>query len=94
MSPGAFAITACWVLLENNTCLWFCGPSHVALVVKNLPANAGDIRHAGSIPALRRFPGGSCQLTPVFLPGESHGQRRLVGDSSWGLKESDMTEGT
>ena len=29
---------------------------------------------------------------PVFLPGESHGQRRLVGYSSWGCKDSDMTE--
>ena len=29
--------------------------------------------------------------TPVFLPGESHGQRSLVGHSSWGLKELDMT---
>jgi len=26
------------------------------------------------------------------LPGESHGQRSLVGYSPWGLKESDMTE--
>ena len=25
--------------------------------------------------------------TPVFLPGESHGQRSLVGYSSWGLKD-------
>ena len=32
------------------------------------------------------------QPTPVFLPGESHGQRRLVGYSPWGRKESDMTE--
>ena len=32
------------------------------------------------------------QSTPVFLPGKSHGQRRLVGYSSWGLKEMDMTE--
>ena len=30
--------------------------------------------------------------TPVFLPGESHGQRILVGYSPWGCKESDMTE--
>ena len=27
-------------------------------MVKNLPANAGDIRDAGSIPGLRRSPGG------------------------------------
>ena len=32
------------------------------------------------------------QPTPVFLPGESHGQRSLVVYSPWGCKESDMTE--
>ena len=34
----------------------------------------------------------SWQPTPVFLPGESHGQRNLVGYSPRGRKESDMTE--
>ena len=34
------------------------------------------------------------QLTPVFLPGESHGQRSLVGYSPWGHRESDTTEVT
>ena len=32
--------------------------SQVDLVVKNLPANAGDLRDMGSIPGLGRFPGG------------------------------------
>ena len=32
------------------------------------------------------------QFTPVFLPGQSHGQRILVSYSPWGRKESDMTE--
>ena len=32
------------------------------------------------------------QPTPVFLPGESHGWRSLVGYSPWGRKELDMTE--
>ena len=31
------------------------------------------------------------QPTPIFLPGESHGQRSLVGFSPWGHKESDTT---
>ena len=31
------------------------------------------------------------QLTLVFLPGKSHGQRSLAGYSPWGHKESDMT---
>ena len=34
------------------------GDSQVAPVVKILPANAGDIRHVGSIPGLGRSPGG------------------------------------
>ena len=32
------------------------------------------------------------KLTPVFLPGKSHGQRSLGGYSPWGHKESDTTE--
>ena len=47
----------------------------------------------GSIPESGRFPGeGNWQLTPVFLPGESHRQRSLVSYSPWGHNESDMTE--
>ena len=43
----------------------------------------------GKIPWRRKW-----QPTPVFLPGESHGQGKLVGYSSWGSKELDMTEHT
>ena len=63
-------------------------------MVKNPPANAGDIRGAGSIPGSGRPPWRTWQPTPVFLPGESHGQRSLVGYSAEGCKESDMTEET
>ena len=62
-------------------------------VVKNPPANAGDTRDAGSIPwkiSWRR----KWQPTPVFLPGESQGQRILVGCHLWGRIESDTTEAT
>ena len=34
------------------------------------------------------------QLTPVFLPGESHGQRSLAGYSPHSPPQSDMTEAT
>ena len=34
------------------------------------------------------------QPTPLFLPGESHGQRSLAACSPWGRTESDMTEVT
>ena len=51
-------------------------------MVKNLPANAGDIGHVGM------------QHTPVFLTGESHGQRSLAGCSPQHGEESDVTEET
>ena len=43
----------------------------------------------GMIPWSRKW-----QPTPVFLPGESYGQRILVGFSPWGSLKSDMTEHT
>ena len=67
----------------------------MVLVLKNLPVNAGDARDADSIPWVRKIPWRRAwQPTPVFLPGESHGQRGLVGYSPWGCTESDMTEAT
>ena len=58
----------------------------MALVVKNPPANAGDVTEGSWIPGSGRSPGGgpgnplqySC-LETVFL----HGQRSLVGYSPW-----------
>ena len=50
--------------------------------LKNLPASAEDAGNTGSIPGSGRFPWRrKWQLTPVCLPGKSHGQRRLVGYS-------------
>ena len=41
------------------------------LVVKNPPANVGDVRDAGLTPGLGRFPGGRCgNPLPVFLSGK------------------------
>ena len=67
----------------------------VALVAKNPPTNARDVRDADSIPGLGRSPGegrgnsfqGSCLENP-------HGQRRLAGYGSYGCTELDMTETT
>ena len=57
--------------------------SQVALVVKNMLVNAGDIRDAGSIsfhPWVRKNPlEEGMATTPVFLPRESCEQRSLVG---------------
>ena len=67
----------------------------MALVLKNPLANTGDIRDVDSIPGLGRPPQRREWLpTLVFLPGESHGQRSLVGYSPGSCKESDTTEAT
>ena len=51
------------------------------------------MRDPGSIPGSGRFPGeGNGNPLQLFLPGESHGLRSLVGYSPRGRKESDTTE--
>ena len=50
-------------------------------------------RRQGFDPRVRKIPWSQkWQPTPVLLPGESHGQRSLVGYSPWGHKELNMTE--
>ena len=62
-------------------------------VVKNLPASAGHTRDKDSVPGSGRPPWRrKWQPTPVLLPGKSHGQRSLVGYSSWGHRDSDGTK--
>ena len=58
-------------------------------MVKNLPAMQETVFDpwVGKNPWSQKW-----QPTSVFLPGESHGQKSLVGYSPWGLKESDTTE--
>ena len=64
-------------------------------MIKNPPASAGDVRDTGVIPESGRFPWSrKWQPTPVFLPGESHGQRSLVGYTVQKVTESDATETT
>ena len=50
--------------------------------------NASEVRNAAFHRECRR----AWEPTPVFLPGEFHGQGSLAGYSPWGHKESDMTE--
>ena len=56
--------------------------------------SAYNAQDPSSIPGSGRSPGvgNNKQLTPVFLPGEFHGQRSLAGYSPSGCKESDTTE--
>ena len=62
---------------------------------KESTCNAGDSNRigfsswVGKIHWRRKW-----QPTPLFLPGESHRQRSLMGYIPWGRKESDMTEAT
>ena len=71
------------------------GASQVVLVVKNLPASAGNISRHWIHPWVRKISWRrEWQPTPIFLPGESHGQRSLAGCSPWGCKELDTTEVT
>ena len=53
----------------------------MALVVKNPAANARDVGDSGSIPGWEDPLEEGMATTPVFLPGESHGQRSLAGCS-------------
>ena len=58
--------------------------------MKESTCNAGD---AGLIPRSARSPGDvNSNPTRVFLPGESHGQRSLMGYRQGSCTESDMTE--
>ena len=64
------------LFVRCGTVLWFCGKSSLLFCRCILKST------------WRR----KCQLTPVFLPGKSHGQRSLAGYSPCDCKESDMTE--
>ena len=90
-----------------DICHYFAGyiqASQVALLIKNLPVNAGAVEPAcqcrrckrqsfhlwvRKIPWRRKWP-----PTPIFLLGESYRQRSLVGYSPQGHKELDMAEAT
>ena len=68
---------------------WRTRASLRAQMVKNLPTmgRPGFDPWVGKIPWRRKW-----QPTPVFLPGEFHGQRSMVAYSPWGRKESDTTQ--
>ena len=81
-SAKAFRMAGMWIALQIR-----------GLDGKESACSAGDL---GSILELGRPPPWplrrAWQPTPVFWPGESHGQRSLAGYSSWSRRESDMTE--
>ena len=64
------------------------GASLIAQSVNSLPEmQETRVQFLGQEDLLER----KWQPTPVFLPGEPHGQRNVAGYSTWGRKESDTT---
>ena len=78
VDPGAMAGLPWWLSGKESAC------------------NAEDTRGMGSIPGSGRSPGEGhgWQATPVFLPGESQGEKSLAGYSPRGRTELDATEAT
>ena len=89
------------VSTDSDKVLCFCSPSPIsgasqmALVVKNLPANAGDPGDAGSIPGLGRslgeWNGNPLQYSCLENPGRGAWRATV---HRVGHEESDMTEAT
>ena len=63
-------------------------------MVKNPPANTGNVRDMDSIPGLGRPQEEETAVSPVFLPEKSQGQRSLTSYGPRSCKESDMSEYT
>ena len=73
----------------------FVQASQVALVVKNLPVNAGDMRDTGSIPGLGRSSGGSplqypCLENPPWT--EEPGGLQSIGSGHKDLYSTEVTQ--
>ena len=80
-----------WLHSEEASVLWqpywiFLG-LHNGSVVKEFACDAGDTGDVSSIPGTGRSPGGG-NGSPAFLPGESHGQRNLMGYKVHGVAKS------
>ena len=75
---------------EETCCLFILGKKLGGFpggsAVKNLPVNTGNPGGSGSIPLGKIRWRRKWQPTPIFLPGESRGQKSLVGYSLWGRK--------
>ena len=74
----------CFVFEVTSELTW---ASLLTQTVKNLPAMWETLGQFldGEMPWRREW-----QCTPVFIPGEFHGERSLVSYNPWGRKESDM----
>ena len=71
----------------NTRSLYFLRASPGGSDGKESACDIGDLGSIPEIPWRREW-----QPTPVFLPGEFHGQRSVAGYSPWGCEEMDTTE--
>ena len=87
------------IVQRAKNCLIWHLKSLQVLVVKNLPANAGDVSDTGSIPGSGRCPGGgngsplsySCLENPT---GRAPGRLQTTGPYSVGHNQSDLARCT
>ena len=84
----------CFLIFFLLPCILILGTSQVALVVKNLPANAGDIRDAGSIPGSGRSLGGGHDHLLQYSCLENPMDRGAWQATVHRITESDTTEAT
>ena len=73
--PGFLPQLKITIIAANTYHSWLSG--------KESTCQAGD---TGLISGLGRSPGEGIGSPPVFLPGKSHGQRSMLGNSPWGRK--------
>ena len=95
--PRVFNRTAPFLSSPSRAAYWLSGPPSMYCFpgVSDSKESAHKAGDPGSVPELGRLPRRKAwQPTPVFLPGEYHGQKSLVGYGPWGRKESDTTEVT
>ena len=90
-----FSVSLLWPHRSCGLCICTCertrGRQMTAQIVTEVTLPSQPLDHPLRAPAVnnRRR---QWHPTPELLPGKSHGQRVLVGYSSWGCKESDTTE--
>ena len=80
--------------VKTNSLARTYGASQVVLVVKNLPANAGDLRDVGPIPGLGRSPGEENGNPHQYSCIENPMDRGAWWATVHGVTESDKTEAT
>ena len=90
LNTHAHTHTYRYMYIYTHICIW---ASQVALVVKNLSSNAGDVRDKGLIPGSGKSPRGDHSNPLQYSCLENpHRQRSLVGYCPWDRKESNRTE--